>query len=1092
MAERNPSSGVEQDPQDDNASNPSSSTKNKIDVSKIDTDSMKTFKKLLQEKYISTDVNILVIGRTGQGKSALINSLIELGRKIVPEGPRSARCTMKSQSYTYPNIIPDVNVTIIDSPGLQDTQNKEHKYIQEMKNECSEISLVLYCIKMTDHKFTNDDRVAIKKLHQVFGQEIWERVVFVLTFANLEPLDKWDERDKDDKSEEPDEEDEDAWKELRKKRLAGRVQLCKKELNTTVNELLLSLDSGRHQEAAQNIKFEVLPAGYYVPKHDCALSGVNWQHNLIALCCDTAKHKQKLKLNKKIYLAVIIDNRGKVKVENEERILNDEAAALKKAFEDLKFAVLYFNSLSSESIATLLEAISKADHSQLLMIALVFLSKGKTSELYDADGVAMLYAAVFDHFSECPIPVIFFFDSANGDIQKKKNSTANETPNASDDDVENENDSTDDDISNENEDDVLLQSKNDSAIDDIGVQNSIADNTPDISLAPLNCPKNSLVLAATHNSASSPVVKEFTEKLSHTSVQECFETICANNNSTTVKSIWHDTVGDNLFIVKSTNDSIETHKQKLEVYHSIWYPVRCKTIDKLEESRGGIMSVVRKASKAQIATTVSGIIVGSGLAITGIALVPFTFGGSIAISALGGAVGAGTVAGGARFAAFIAARVLKKKKLKKTQQHINLDQQISLMINEEALEYNQMMTSAVSHVPQSTAASQVPESSASSLQGAAAIGRDATAGFAIAEGTAETIGTALYTAGPVAGMALAGTALAVTIPIDIDSIIYHSYNIHKAKNDPTGRTASNKAVKMLNNTIEGLLKGMCHAIDEVEYEVQTGKNNLRDDKCGYEIEVPVKDKEKFAVTVRTLFSGPFVYPNGYTLVSAVYDITMPELPQPATIKLEHCVDESDQTRPDLCFAIGSVDLKEKKITIKEVDQEFNESIQQKSSCLLCILHKKTLQNKEVVRYAAQCFYDRKYKNFWILNIVFTKLLSANFKYAQKRFGFEGSCNLFFFDSYMFSLDLTCFKDSHEFSGWMVSPNDDEEMPSIISMEDIYSAELREGSAKVHKKAFPSISLYVYIFDEKIATDEIDVSFKIGGTNLSININRQKE
>ena len=43
------------------------------------------------------------------------------------------------------------------------------------------------------------------------------------------------------------------------------------------------------------------------------------------------------------------------------------------------------------------------------------------------------------------------------------------------------------------------------------------------------------------------------------------------------------------------------------------------------------------------------------------------------------------------------------------------------------------------------------------------------------------------------------------------------------------------------------------------------------------------------------------------------------------------------------------------------------------------------------------------------------------------------------------------------------------------MEDINSAELREGSAKVHKKSFPSISLCVYIFDEEIATDKIDVS-----------------
>ena len=135
---------------------------------------------------------------------------------------------------------------------------------------------------------------------------------------------------------------------------------------------------------------------------------------------------------------------------------------------------------------------------------------------------------------------------------------------------------------------------------------------------------------------------------------------------------------------------------------------------------------------------------------------------------------------------------------------------------------------------------------------------------------------------------------------------------------------------------------MCHTIDEVEYEVQTEKNILRDENCGYEIKVPVKGKKKHTVTVHTLFSGPFVYPDGYTLVSAVYDITMPELSQPATIKLEHCVDESDQTRSDLCFAIGSVDLKAKKIMINKVDQEFNGSIQQKSSCLLCILHKKTL------------------------------------------------------------------------------------------------------------------------------------------------------
>ena len=135
---------------------------------------------------------------------------------------------------------------------------------------------------------------------------------------------------------------------------------------------------------------------------------------------------------------------------------------------------------------------------------------------------------------------------------------------------------------------------------------------------------------------------------------------------------------------------------------------------------------------------------------------------------------------------------------------------------------------------------------------------------------------------------------------------------------------------------------MCHAINEVKHELQTEKNVLRDEKCGYEIEVPVKENEKHTVTVRTLFSGPFVYPEGYTLVSAVYDITMPKLPQPATIKLEHCVDESDQTRPDLSFAVGRVDLKNKKIIFEKVDQEFNGSIKQENSCLLCILYRRRL------------------------------------------------------------------------------------------------------------------------------------------------------
>ena len=60
------------------------------------------------------------------------------------------------------------------------------------------------------------------------------------------------------------------------------------------------------------------------------------------------------------------------------------------------------------------------------------------------------------------------------------------------------------------------------------------------------------------------------------------------------------------------------------------------------------------------------------------------------------------------------------------------------------------------------------------------------------------------------------------------------------------------------------------------------------------------------------------------------------------------------------------------------------------------------------------------------------------------------------------------------------------------MQEIDTAELRKGSAKVLKKAFPSISLNVYIFNEAIASDEINELFEIEGTNLIISIKQGKE
>ena len=84
----------------------------------------------------------------------------------------------------------------------------------------------------------------------------------------------------------------------------------------------------------------------------------------------------------------------------------------------------------------------------------------------------------------------------------------------------------------------------------------------------------------------------------------------------------------------------------------------------------------------------------------------------------------------------------------------------------------------------------------------------ADAGIAIAtEGAIEGSALALCAGGRIAGMVLSGVSLAVTIPIDVGFIVYHSYHIHKANQDKTGKTDNNKIIQWLISQAEIMLKG---------------------------------------------------------------------------------------------------------------------------------------------------------------------------------------------------------------------------------------------------------------------------------------------
>ena len=120
---------------------------------------IQAIEQLLQKAWSDQhELKILVTGKTGQGKSTLINGI--LGAKVAEEGARATRCTTEVAEYSV--TIQDVPVTVFDSPGLQDRTKKEEDYIQNMREKCKELSLILYCTKMINTRLTDDDKHAMK------------------------------------------------------------------------------------------------------------------------------------------------------------------------------------------------------------------------------------------------------------------------------------------------------------------------------------------------------------------------------------------------------------------------------------------------------------------------------------------------------------------------------------------------------------------------------------------------------------------------------------------------------------------------------------------------------------------------------------------------------------------------------------------------------------------------------------------------------------------------------------------------------------------------------------------------------------------
>eukprot|EP00731_Ephydatia_muelleri_P015840 Em0009g264a len=99
------------------------------------------------------EVNILVTGKTGVGKSTLVNILV--GEEVAKVGETLFPETVDVNPYRLENF--HGSGVVWDTPGLQDGSGKERKYAAKMREKCARYDLVLYCMSMMERRIREDD-----------------------------------------------------------------------------------------------------------------------------------------------------------------------------------------------------------------------------------------------------------------------------------------------------------------------------------------------------------------------------------------------------------------------------------------------------------------------------------------------------------------------------------------------------------------------------------------------------------------------------------------------------------------------------------------------------------------------------------------------------------------------------------------------------------------------------------------------------------------------------------------------------------------------------------------------------------------------
>ena len=152
-------------------------------------DLVSTALKKWKEKSDKRPFTIVTVGKQGIGVSTLINTLFQLPESHAAFVTYSAKAPT-SRVKKYCSTKEGIDIHIIDTPGFQvmdRTAEKDRKTIVELnKVTGGRADVVLYCASaLPGSKINEMDVKIICALSSGLGNQIWKRVVLVITQANI-------------------------------------------------------------------------------------------------------------------------------------------------------------------------------------------------------------------------------------------------------------------------------------------------------------------------------------------------------------------------------------------------------------------------------------------------------------------------------------------------------------------------------------------------------------------------------------------------------------------------------------------------------------------------------------------------------------------------------------------------------------------------------------------------------------------------------------------------------------------------------------------------------------------------------------------